>query len=83
VHGWSYGGYMTLRLMLAAPTTFACGVSGAPVTDWAMYETGYGERYMDLPAENAAGYEASSCLPFAGRNCSGRCCWCTAPTTRR
>lgn len=64
VHGWSYGGYMTLRLLLAAPTTFACGVSGAPVTDWAMYETGYGERYMDTPAENPDGYRLSSCLPF-------------------
>jgi dipeptidyl-peptidase 4 len=67
VHGWSYGGYMTLRLLLAAPTTFACGVSGAPVTDWAMYETGYGERYMDTPAENAAGYHLSSCLPFVSQ----------------
>jgi dipeptidyl-peptidase-4 len=65
VHGWSYGGYLTLRLLLAAPTTFACGVSGAPVTDWAMYETGYTERYMDLPAENADGYRVASCLPFA------------------
>jgi dipeptidyl-peptidase 4 len=67
VHGWSFGGYMTLRLMLLAPETFACGVSGAPVTDWAMYETGYGERYMDTPAENADGYEKSSCLPLAGK----------------
>ncbi|MBL8725167.1 MAG: S9 family peptidase [Planctomycetes bacterium] len=67
VHGWSYGGYLTLRLLLAAPTTFACGISGAPVTDWAMYETGYGERYMDTPAENAEGYQQSSCLPLAGR----------------
>ncbi|HEX5052488.1 MAG TPA: DPP IV N-terminal domain-containing protein [Planctomycetota bacterium] len=64
VHGWSFGGYMTLRLMLAAPTTFACGVSGAPVTDWAMYETGYTERYMDTPAENPDGYRISSCLPY-------------------
>ena len=64
VHGWSYGGYLTLRLMLTAPTTFACGVSGAPVTDWAMYETGYTERYMDSPSENAAGYRDSSCLPL-------------------
>jgi dipeptidyl-peptidase-4 len=67
VHGWSYGGYLTLRLLLQAPTTFACGISGAPVTDWALYETGYGERYMDLPAENPAGYAASSCLPLAGK----------------
>ncbi|MCR9245401.1 MAG: prolyl oligopeptidase family serine peptidase [bacterium] len=66
VHGWSFGGYMTLRLMLLAPETFACGISGAPVTDWAMYETGYTERYMDTPDENPEGYELSSCLPLAG-----------------
>ncbi len=67
VHGWSYGGYLTLRLLLAAPTTFACGVSGAPVTDWTMYETGYTERYMDMPAENAEGYRVASCLPFVSQ----------------
>ncbi len=67
VHGWSFGGYMTLRLMLLHPDAFACGISGAPVTDWAMYETGYTERYMDSPQENPAGFRASSCLPLAGR----------------
>jgi dipeptidyl-peptidase-4 len=67
VHGWSFGGYMTLRLMLLHPEAFACGISGAPVTDWAMYETGYTERYMDSPAENPDGFAASSCLPLAGR----------------
>ncbi|MFO1078818.1 MAG: prolyl oligopeptidase family serine peptidase [Planctomycetota bacterium] len=68
VHGWSFGGYMTLRLLLLAPPgTFACGISGAPVTDWAMYETGYTERYMDTPQENPEGYEASSCLPLAAK----------------
>lgn len=67
VHGWSYGGYMTLRLMLLHPEVFACGISGAPVTDWAMYETGYGERYMDSPQENPKGYQRSSCLPIAAR----------------
>lgn len=67
VHGWSYGGYLTLRLLLTAPTTFACGVSGAPVTDWTMYETGYTERYLDLPAENPDGYRDSSCLPLADK----------------
>jgi dipeptidyl-peptidase-4 len=71
VHGWSYGGYMTLRLMLLAPDRFACGVAGAPVTDWRQYETGYTERYMDTPAENPEGYDGSSCLPLAG-NLRGR-----------
>jgi dipeptidyl-peptidase-4 len=67
VHGWSYGGYLTLRLCLLAPDTFACGVAGAPVTDWARYETGYTERYMDTPLENPDGYRHASCLPLVGR----------------
>ncbi len=65
VHGWSYGGYMTLRLLGLAPEKFRCGISGAPVTEWAMYETGYTERYMDTPGENTDGYAQSSCLPLA------------------
>jgi dipeptidyl-peptidase 4 len=56
VNGWSYGGFMTLSLMTRAGDRFAAGVSGAPVTDWSYYETGYGERYMDTPEENPEGY---------------------------
>jgi dipeptidyl-peptidase-4 len=65
VWGWSYGGYMTLMLMFKAPEVFAAGVSGAPVTDWTLYDTHYTERYLERPAENAVGYEASSVLPYA------------------
>ncbi|MFN3835348.1 MAG: DPP IV N-terminal domain-containing protein [Glycocaulis sp.] len=58
--GWSYGGYMTLMTTLQAPGRFAAGIAGAPVTDWALYDTHYTERYMSTPQENAAGYEAGS-----------------------
>lgn len=71
VHGWSYGGYMTLNLMLRAPGTFACAIAGAPVTDWAQYETGYTERYMDTPKENPKGFRQASVLPLA-KNLRGR-----------
>jgi len=64
VWGWSYGGYMTLMLMFKAPGVFAAGVSGAPVTDWTLYDTHYTERYLDRPSDNATGYEASSVLPY-------------------
>ena len=60
VHGWSNGGYMTLMLLGQASDTYACGIAGAPVTDWALYDTHYTERYMDHPARNAEGYAASS-----------------------
>lgn len=62
VHGWSYGGFMTLNLMLRQPETFKVGVAGGPVVDWDMYEVMYGERYMDTPQENPAGYAESSML---------------------
>ncbi|RRJ42582.1 S9 family peptidase [Xanthomonas vasicola pv. musacearum] len=56
VQGWSNGGYMTLMLLAKHSDAYACGVAGAPVTDWGLYDTHYTERYMDLPARNAAGY---------------------------
>lgn len=65
IQGWSYGGYMTLMTLLQAPEgTFAAAISGAPVTDWALYDTFYTERYMDTPQDNAEGYEASSVFPY-------------------
>jgi dipeptidyl-peptidase-4 len=60
VWGWSYGGYMTLMMALQAPGRYAAGVSGAPVTDWALYDTTYTERYMSTPQENPEGYEQGS-----------------------
>lgn len=62
VHGWSFGGFMTSSLMLREPGVFTTGVAGGPVTDWKYYEVMYGERYMDRPEENEAGYEAASLL---------------------
>ncbi|MFY2763810.1 DPP IV N-terminal domain-containing protein [Arenimonas sp. MALMAid1274] len=60
VHGWSNGGYMSLMLLAQASDHYACGIAGAPVTDWALYDTHYTERYMDHPARNADGYASSS-----------------------
>lgn len=66
VHGWSYGGFMTLNLMLRHPETFKVGVAGGPVTDWKYYEIMYGERYMDSPKENPEGYAETSMVDRAG-----------------
>ncbi len=57
--GWSYGGFMSISLLLNYPDTFKVGVAGGPVTDWKYYEVMYGERYMDTPQENPEGYEAT------------------------
>lgn len=66
VNGWSYGGFMTLSLMLRYPDVFKVGVCGGPVTDWKYYEVMYGERYMDTPETNPDGYAASSLLNKVG-----------------
>ena len=67
VHGWSYGGFMTISLMTARPDIFKVGVAGGPVIDWKWYEVMYGERYMDRPEENPEGYAASSLMGKAGK----------------
>lgn len=60
--GWSYGGYMTLKLLEDAPGVFAAGVAGAPVTDWALYDTHYTERYLGDPRKVPEVYTKSGAL---------------------
>ena len=66
VHGWSFGGFMTISLMLNYPDVFKVGVAGGPVIDWKWYEVMYGERYMDTPQTNPEGYEKTSLINKAG-----------------
>ena len=65
VHGWSFGGFMTITLMVNHPEVFKVGVAGGPVIDWKWYEVMYGERYMDTPQTNPEGYEKTSLIPRA------------------
>jgi dipeptidyl-peptidase-4 len=65
IHGWSYGGFMTLNALLNAPDVFRCGISGAPVTSWMNYDTIYTERYMGLPKENVDAYKNTALPPKA------------------
>ncbi len=60
-YGWSYGGYMTLKMLAADPGVYAAGVAGAPVTRWELYDTFYTERYLDRPQDGDA-YDRSSAL---------------------
>jgi len=64
VFGHSYGGYMTLMLLMKSPETFKAGISVAPVTDWHLYDTHYTERFLGLPAENPEGYVSSNVFPY-------------------
>lgn len=65
VHGWSFGGFMTISLLTNYPEVFKVGVAGGPVIDWKWYEVMYGERYMDTPQTNPEGYAQTSLLQKA------------------
>ena len=71
VHGWSFGGFMTINLMTTYPDVFKVGVAGGPVIDWKWYEIMYGERYMDRPQDNPEGYASTSLIAKA-KNLKGR-----------
>ncbi|MEO5866856.1 MAG: S9 family peptidase [Sphingomonas sp.] len=62
IYGWSYGGYMTLKMLEANQGVYAAGVSGAPVTKWELYDTHYTERYMGDPNKDAKAYASSDAL---------------------
>jgi dipeptidyl-peptidase-4 len=64
VFGHSYGGYMTLMSLFKASDYFKAGVSGAPVTDWLLYDTHYTERYLNHPDINPEGYKESGVFPY-------------------
>ena len=71
VHGWSFGGFMTISLMTNYPDVFKVGVAGGPVIDWKWYEVMYGERYMGTPENNPEGYAKSSLIDKA-KNLKGK-----------
>ena len=67
IYGWSYGGYMTLKMLEADPGLYAAGISGAPVTRWELYDTHYTERYMGDPREVPEAYKTASAIPDAAK----------------
>lgn len=64
VDGWSYGGFMTISMMLKNPGVFKAACAGGPVIDWKYYEVMYGERYMDTPQDNPEGYKNANLLNY-------------------
>jgi len=64
-YGWSYGGYMTLKMLAANPGIYAAGISGAPVTKWELYDTHYTERYLGDPKKVPQVYAASDAIDGA------------------
>lgn len=64
IHGWSYGGYLSLMGLAQRPDIFKVAIAGAPVVDWNLYDTGYTERYMDVPETNSFGYQQGNVLSY-------------------
>ncbi len=75
VHGWSYGGFMTISLITSHPDVFKVAVAGGPVIDWQWYEVMYGERYMETPQTNPEGFAKTS-LINAAKNLRGKLLIC-------
>jgi dipeptidyl-peptidase 4 len=63
VMGWSYGGFMTIRLLTEPGSGFVAGAAGGPPSDWRFYDTHYTERYMGDPRVDGAAYDAAGLLP--------------------
>lgn len=71
IFGTSYGGYAALMELVRHPDLFQAASVASPVTDWRNYDTIYTERYMWIPQENAAGYDAASAMTYV-KNLKGR-----------
>jgi len=65
ITGFSYGGYMSTLALTKGAGVFTHGMAGGPVTDWTLYDSHYTERFMDLPAENPAGYKTGNVMNYA------------------
>ena len=68
--GWSYGGYMTSYFMTHSKT-LKMGIAGGLVSDWALYDSIYTERYMKTPQNNPDGYAKGSVMN-AAKDLSGK-----------
>ena len=67
IRGWSFGGYLAALAVLRRPDVFHAAVAGAPVTDWALYDTHYTERYLGRPDTDPDAYRRSSLIEDAAR----------------
>src|SRR5262249_997585 len=67
IYGGSYGGYASVLCLLRHPGVFQAACASSPVTDFRLYDSIYTERYMWLPQENKAGYDAGSAMTYADK----------------
>jgi dipeptidyl-peptidase-4 len=67
IFGTSYGGTASALGLLRHPEVFHAACSSSPVTDFRNYDTIYTERYMWLPQDNKAGYDAGSMMTYTDK----------------
>lgn len=67
IQGWSYGGYMSSLCITKGADVFKMAIAVAPVTNWRYYDSIYTERFMQLPQNNAAGYDDNSPINHVAR----------------
>ncbi|KAH6915679.1 dipeptidyl-peptidase [Coprinopsis sp. MPI-PUGE-AT-0042] len=60
IWGWSYGGFMSSKVVEANAGVHSLAMAVAPVTSWRLYDSIYTERYMNLPDLNPGGYVNAS-----------------------
>jgi dipeptidyl-peptidase-4 len=65
MRGWSFGGWLSGLAVLRRPDVYHAAVIGAPVTDWALYDTAYTERYLGLPSDGSEVYAHHSLIEMA------------------
>ncbi|KAG5519654.1 hypothetical protein PMAC_001809 [Pneumocystis sp. 'macacae'] len=66
IWGWSYGGYVTLKVLEKGTGLFQYGIAVAPATDFRYYDTIYTERYLNTYDKNLAGYQDASVRNILG-----------------
>ncbi|KAI0505217.1 dipeptidyl peptidase IV N-terminal region-domain-containing protein [Xylaria bambusicola] len=72
IFGWSYGGYLSSKVVEANSGVFTMALIVAPVSDWRFYDSMYTERYMKTSQMNPDGYAKTAVRKTEGfKNIAG------------
>lgn len=71
IHGVSYGGMASALCLMRHPAVFQAGCNSSGVADFRNYDSIYTERYLGLPKDSAAAYDAVAIQTYA-KNLKGR-----------
>ncbi|KAK0202209.1 dipeptidyl aminopeptidase [Desarmillaria ectypa] len=66
IWGWSYGGFLSAKVIEANAGVHTLAMSIAPVTDWGLYSSIWTERFMNEPSLNPEGYANASISNVTG-----------------